>query len=69
MTDDKYTSRTENVGQFRCETTYARSEEKTFTDLSASYGGREKYPTPGMLLMQAFNAKLLPNSWTVFRVI
>lgn len=50
MTDDKYTSRTENVGQFRCETTYARSEEKTFTDLSASYGGREKYPTPGMLL-------------------
>lgn len=50
MTHSKYTSRTENVGQFRCETTYALSEEKTVTDLSAGYGGREKYPDPGMLL-------------------
>lgn len=50
MTDTKYTSQTENAGQFRCETTYHPSGFKTYTDLSVNYGGKAEYPPPGVML-------------------
>ena len=40
MTDHYYTSETENVGQFRCETTFIPSNVTFATDLPASFEGR-----------------------------
>ena len=50
MTDHYYTSETENVGQFRCETTFIPSNVTFATDLPASFEGRAEFPSPGVLL-------------------
>ena len=50
MTDTHYTSETENVGQFRCETTYIPSNITFATDLPASFEGRAEFPSPGVML-------------------
>ena len=50
MTDHYYTSETENVGQFRCETTFIPSNVTFATDLLASFKGRAEFPSPGVLL-------------------
>jgi len=50
MTDHYYTSETENVGQFRCETTFIPSNVTFSTDLPASFEGRAEFPSPGVLL-------------------
>lgn len=50
MTYSKYTSQTENVGQFRCETSYHPAGKKFSTDLSAEYAGLAEYPSPGIML-------------------
>ena len=49
MTDHYYTSETENVGQFRCETTFIPSNVTFATDLPASFEGRAEFPSPGVL--------------------
>lgn len=49
MTDHYYTSETENVGQFRCETTFIPSNVTFATDLPASFEGRAEF-LPGVLL-------------------
>ena len=50
MTDHYYTSETENVGQFRCETTFIPFNVTFSTDLPASFEGRAEFPSPGVLL-------------------
>ena len=50
MTDTHYTSETENVGQFRCETTYIPSNITFAPDLPASFDGRAEFPSPGVML-------------------
>lgn len=50
MTDTHYTSETENVGQFRCESTYIPSNITFATDLPASFEGRGEFPSPGVML-------------------
>ena len=50
MTDTHYTSETENVGQFRCESTYIPSNITFATDLPASFEGRAEFPSPGVML-------------------
>ena len=50
---DQYTSRTKNVGNFRCETTYVRGDGRFATDLPKEIGGLSEYPTPMELLASA----------------
>ncbi len=51
MTDTHYTSETENVGQFRCETTYIPSNITFATDLPASFlKAARSFPPPGVML-------------------
>lgn len=46
MTDHYYTSETENVGQFRCETTFIPSNVTFATDLPASLKAAQNSPPP-----------------------
>lgn len=50
MTAHNDTSETENVGQFRCQTTYIPSNISFATDLPASFNGRAEFPSPGVML-------------------
>lgn len=45
-----YTSRTENVGDLRCHTTYMEKRGEFSTDVATDIGGLGEFPSPGMML-------------------
>ncbi len=50
MIDKSFASSTENIGQFRCETTFYPTGRSFCTDLPESLNGLAQYPSPGDLL-------------------
>lgn len=46
----QYTSRTENVGNMRCHTTYTDKKGEFTTDVPTDIGGLGEFPSPGMML-------------------